>query len=220
MLDNKGEFADRRVVIVDDNRNFRELLRAMLRNFGVRRTDSFDDAEGVLPFLRQNRVDLMMIDLVMPDTACFDLVRALRRDATVLNRAMPVVLFTAHASRTAVLSAVTAGMDDVIVKPASPRTVFEHAHRLLARPPRYISGLDGYVGPDVAARLRGTVKRPEQERARAGRLAPIGSPRRHRSVTERVPAPPTPVPAVVGQITPVPGLGGARQDSDPAFMLV
>jgi len=51
------DFADRRVVVVDDNRNFQQVMRVMLRSFGFRRIDVIAEADHFLKVV-QRALDL------------------------------------------------------------------------------------------------------------------------------------------------------------------
>jgi DNA-binding response OmpR family regulator len=160
------DLAGLRVAVVDDSRNFRDLLRMILRSFGVRRVDALAAPDDVVPFLSQNQIDVVFVDLVLPGTNGIRLARQIRHATGVLKREAPIVLVTGHASRAAVVAAVAAGIDDILAKPLSPRTVHSHLHRLLTRPARYVAGADGYFGPDLAERRHALLARLSADRRR------------------------------------------------------
>ena len=166
------DIAGYRVAVVDDNRNFRELLRTMLRAFGVRRVDSLAEPDDVIPFLCQNYIDLIFIDLVMPGVDGIRLAREIRHKPGIAKRNAPIVLVTGHASRATVVKAVAAGIDDIVVKPVSPQTILGRARRLLLKPPAYVAGFDGYYGPDVAERRRAVERRLSDDRWRLMKVPP------------------------------------------------
>lgn len=166
------DLAGFRVAVVDDNRNFRDLLRAMLRAFGVRRVDSIAEPDELIPFLCQNYVDLVFLDLIMPGVDGIQLAREIRHKTGVAKRAMPIVLVTGHASRATVVKAVAAGIDDIIVKPVSPQTILRRSRRLLLKPPQYVAGLDGYFGPDTVERRQAVERRLSADRWRLLKAQP------------------------------------------------
>lgn len=166
------DLAGFRVAVVDDNRNFRDLLRAMLRAFGVRRVDSIAEPDELIPFLCQNYVDLVFLDLIMPGVDGIQLAREIRHKTGVAKRAMPIVLVTGHASRATVVKAVAAGIDDIIVKPVSPQTILRRSRRLLLKPPHYVAGLDGYFGPDTVERRQAVERRLSADRWRLLKAQP------------------------------------------------
>lgn len=149
MVDSVAHHAERRLIVIDDNRNFQNLMRTILRHLGFRSVEVFGDPVAAKTYVAQNQIDLVFVDISMP---AFDGVRwigAVRVDPTVRNRMMPIVVVSGHTSRAVVQAAVNAGADDVLSKPISPRTLHDRALRLLDRPPRYVERANGYVGPDL-----------------------------------------------------------------------
>ena len=149
MADSVAHHAERRLIVIDDNRNFQHLMRTILRHLGFRSVEVFGDPVAAKAYVAQNHVDLVFVDISMP---AFDGVRwigAIRVDPAVRNRMMPIVVVSGHTSRAVVQAAVNAGADDVLSKPISPRTLHDRALRLLDRPQRYVERANGYVGPDL-----------------------------------------------------------------------
>ncbi len=154
-------FADVRVCVVDDNRNFQNLFRTLLRGLGVRRVDLFGDPAEALSFVAATPVDITFVDLVMPDQNGIEWVRRARRAALLANPIMPIALVSGHVDRRVLTAAVHAGVDDILVKPLSPATLFRHIRRLLSHPIPYVRGSDGYFGPDMRL-LRAKPKQVEE----------------------------------------------------------
>jgi CheY-like chemotaxis protein len=152
-------FAERRVLVLDDNKNFQRVMRTILRAVGFRRVDVLSEAPEVLPMLVHQHMDLAFIDMVLggsrTDPDGLGLIEDIRHAPDIINRAMPIVLVTGHASRSVVTRAMTCGADHVLAKPLSPSTVLKAVTALLAAGPRYVRGEAGYFGPDLdAARMR------------------------------------------------------------------
>ena len=67
------------LVIIDDNREFREVLELLLpRRFDVEVRKTFSDAESALAHLRDHPADLVLVDYKMPDMNGIDFIRASR----------------------------------------------------------------------------------------------------------------------------------------------
>lgn len=144
-----ANFADVRVCVVDDNRNFQNLFRTLLRGMGFRRVDVFGEASTARAFVTQTPIDLAFVDLVMPGESGIDWIRGLRRSGDLANPVMPIALVSGHVDRRVLEAAVQAGVDDVLVKPLSPAALFRHAQRMLQHPAAYVRGAGGYFGPDL-----------------------------------------------------------------------
>ena len=103
------------ILIVDDDPVQRRLLEAMVRRFG-HEAEMRDGGEAGLQRLEATdlpSIDLLILDLVMPDLDGMGVLMQLR--ARKIN--VPVVVQTAHGSIEAVISAMRAGAHDFVVKP-------------------------------------------------------------------------------------------------------
>ena len=105
------------VLIVDDDPVQRRLLEAMIQRFGYRTTvvESGDAACKLLVGPQAERIDAVILDLVMPDLDGLGVLARLR-EASV---SVPVIVQTAHGGIDNVVSAIRSGATDFVVKPAS-----------------------------------------------------------------------------------------------------
>lgn len=116
-----------RVVIADDERPARSLLRAMLTNFAdVNIVGEAENGSEAIELIERTRPDLALLDLQMPEVDGLGVVRLLRKDR------MPLVAFvTAHdqyAVRAFELNAV-----DYLLKPVDPARLRETLNRAQER---------------------------------------------------------------------------------------
>ncbi|MDQ0396482.1 sigma-54-dependent transcriptional regulator [Labrys monachus] len=100
------------VLIADDDPVQRRLLEAMVRRFGYHARLA-DGGEAALREIEAGRIDLVILDLVMPDLDGMGVLGRLRAKGI----AVPVIVQTAHGSIDAVISAMRAGAADFVVKP-------------------------------------------------------------------------------------------------------
>ena len=102
------------ILLVDDDPVQRRLLEAMVRRFGYAAIVT-DGGEAALAALTQGRerIDLVILDLVMPEVDGLAVLRRMRESGI----ATPVVVQTAHGSIEAVVTAMRAGAVDFVVKP-------------------------------------------------------------------------------------------------------
>lgn len=87
------------------------------------------DGASCLAIARQDRPDLVLLDLDLPDISGLDVLRALRRDT--LCRDIPVIALTATAAPAERLAAFAAGADDVMDRPANERVLLARLRNLL-----------------------------------------------------------------------------------------
>jgi DNA-binding NtrC family response regulator len=103
------------ILIVDDDPVQRRLLEAMARRFGYEAETADSGEAGVARMEAADRppVDLVVLDLVMPDLDGMGVLTRMRQRAI----AIPAIVQTAHGSIEAVISAMRAGAYDFVVKP-------------------------------------------------------------------------------------------------------
>ncbi len=103
------------ILIVDDDPIQRRLLEAMTRRFGyeVETLDSGEAALARLQAIDRPPVNLLILDLVMPDLDGMGVLARIRQR----DIAVPAIVQTAHGSIEAVISAMRAGAIDFVVKP-------------------------------------------------------------------------------------------------------
>jgi DNA-binding response OmpR family regulator len=181
-------------VLFRSNRNFQNLFRTLLRGMGFRRVDVFADPIEARTFVADTPVDITFVDLVMPRQSGIDWVRTVRRSTLLANPTMPITLVSGHIDRRVLEAAVNAGVDDILVKPLAPATLYHHALRLLHHPIPYVRGPDGYFGPNLRALMAKSPRetasapsasaahRPEQRTRGYARTVPgLNVETRHRS---------------------------------------
>ena len=107
------------ILLADDDPVERRLLEAAVNRMGFRSVQA-EDGEGALAALERERIDVVLLDLVMPNLDGMAVLEKLKRRAATGAHVPPVVVQTARGSIDAVVSAMRAGAVDFVVKPASP----------------------------------------------------------------------------------------------------
>jgi DNA-binding response OmpR family regulator len=116
------------ILVVDDSENVVELVVAMLSAQKYRVDSASDAAEG-MKYLQSQRPDLIITDLMMPDTDGFEFVRRVRQ---LLGQTfIPVVMFTASNNEADRVKALNNGADDFITKPINRHELIARVRNLL-----------------------------------------------------------------------------------------
>jgi CheY-like chemotaxis protein len=110
----------RHVLVVDDSKSARLMLRKMLQGFSLT-VDTVDSAEEALNYLRAQRPDAIFMDHTMPGMDGLTAVRQIRGDPA--NAAMPVAMYTSKEEAGYLEEAQAAGAIGVLIKPAMPETL-------------------------------------------------------------------------------------------------
>ncbi len=88
----------------------------------------------VLAAQRENAFDLAILDVGLPDTTGFEVLKALRADPA--GRQLPVIFLTARAEEIDRILGLELGADDYVTKPFSPREVAARVRAILRREAR------------------------------------------------------------------------------------
>jgi signal transduction histidine kinase/CheY-like chemotaxis protein len=132
------------VLIVDDEPDARELLRVMLTHTNARISEAESAAEALRMF-DEDRPDIVLADVAMPDQDGYALMRAIRGRAGGEGRVRAIAV-SAYARREDRQRALKAGFNDHVCKPVDPNELFDALERVWVRraPP-----LLEDAGPDV-----------------------------------------------------------------------
>jgi len=106
----------KRILIVDDNEQIREIIGEMLESFGYEYEMASDGIEALAKVKLD--VDLVLCDVIMPKMDGFEVVRRIRNQNEF--RDLPIIMVTSLASKEDRLRAVESGANDFIVKPIDP----------------------------------------------------------------------------------------------------
>jgi DNA-binding response OmpR family regulator len=118
------------IAVVEDEEDIRAVVCAALKRdrFRVR---EFADGKGFLGSLRADRPDLVVLDLMLPDTDGFAICRSIRGDAALSKT--PVIMLTARAEEADRVLGLELGADDYVVKPFSPKELVARVKAVLRR---------------------------------------------------------------------------------------
>jgi DNA-binding response OmpR family regulator len=117
-----------RLLIVEDDRELRTALTALLKQSGYE-VDALSDGREALNSLLARDYDLAIIDLMLPGMSGLALVRSLRRQLCGL----PILIVTARDSLEDRVSGLDAGADDYLVKPFEMPELEARVRALLRR---------------------------------------------------------------------------------------
>ncbi|MBP2311367.1 response regulator [Azospirillum soli] len=118
------------LLVVDDDREIRSLVAQFLTRHGYRVTGVKDGAE-MMRALETARVDLIVLDLMLPGEDGLSLCRRLR--ATPDTAQTPVIMLTAMGEETDRIVGLEMGADDYLAKPFSPRELLARIKAVLRR---------------------------------------------------------------------------------------
>lgn len=117
-----------KILIVDDDPHIRALMRLYLKNEGFE-TDEADNGADALSVLEGSRIDLVILDIMMPRMDGWDLCREIRhRDSDI-----PLLMVTAKGESGQKVKGFLLGTDDYLTKPFDPVELVMRVKALLKR---------------------------------------------------------------------------------------
>jgi two-component system, cell cycle response regulator DivK len=119
----------KRILVVEDQEDDRQIIRDMLAGSGYAITEA-EDGEQALAAVAKERPDLILMEIQLPSMDGYEAMRRIRTDPALLS--IPIIAVTSFAPRGEEQKARAAGCDHFVPKPYSPR-------ELLAKIRQYIS---------------------------------------------------------------------------------
>ncbi len=119
-----------KILIVDDDVDTLRLVGLMLQRQGYQITAA-TSAEQCLGKAFEERPDVILLDVMMPDMDGYEVTRRLRKNPATLHT--PILLFTAKTQLDDKVAGFEAGADDYLTKPTHPAELQAHIRALLTR---------------------------------------------------------------------------------------
>jgi DNA-binding response OmpR family regulator len=119
-----------KILIVDDEEDILELVRYNLAREGYQTLCAAGGQEA-LKLVRQTAIDLMVLDLMLPDVDGLEVARQLKADSRSAD--LPIVMLTAKGEEADIITGLELGADDYITKPFSPKILLARVKAVLRR---------------------------------------------------------------------------------------
>jgi DNA-binding response OmpR family regulator len=104
----------KKILLIEDDADLFSLLKYNLEKEGFSLT-GLQTGRGALDLCRQVRPDLILLDIMLPDSDGLDLCKGIRKDPELAST--PVIFLTARASETDRIVGLEIGANDYVVKP-------------------------------------------------------------------------------------------------------
>lgn len=122
------------ILVVDDEVALADLIEFYLKGEGYQ-VYKFYNGQDALACVANTRIDLALLDVMLPDIDGFEVCRRIRKEHT-----FPVVMLTAKGEELDKITGLTIGADDYITKPFRPLEVMARVKAQLRRYTRYNTG--------------------------------------------------------------------------------
>lgn len=115
------------LLFIEDDDGIRVALGLALEDEGYTVHEAVDGGSGLVAF-GEHEIDLVLLDLRLPDMSGFDVCRSIRADSIV-----PIIIITAQTDTHDMVAGLEAGADDYVTKPVVPKELAARIRALLRR---------------------------------------------------------------------------------------
>jgi two-component system catabolic regulation response regulator CreB len=116
-----------RILIVEDEPAIADTIQYALETDGFQ-TKLLSSGQPVLPYLSEEKVDLIVLDIGLPDVNGLELCKKIR-----LTHTLPIIFLTARSEEIDRVVGLEIGADDYVTKPFSPRELSARVRAVLRR---------------------------------------------------------------------------------------
>ncbi|HDX9630207.1 TPA: response regulator transcription factor [Bacillus cereus] len=125
-----------KILIVDDDKEIRNLISVYLENEGLK-TQKAEDAIEALELLEEKRFDLIILDVMMPNMDGIEACMKIREE-----RNMPIIMLSAKSEDIDKIQGLATGADDYLSKPFNPLELIARVKSQLRRFKKYNTNAD------------------------------------------------------------------------------
>ena len=170
------------VAILAANPALNSVLAMVMAGDSRLRVRSFESEAELFAYMGIAPLDLLVVDFDREGRPAYEMVEAIRLDTRFVSRDLPVIALTRGITPPMSHQSISAGIDEVLVKPRSPR---HHLQRVQARLiNRSVIGLlgSGYRGPERRDRVPMQKPQPQPTRRNTDNVVPLFPDRRKPSL--------------------------------------
>jgi len=148
-----------RILVVDDNHHMINIVKTLLRGFGIKSFYECRDAVEAFDLFRSEPIDFIIVDYQMDILDGCDFIRLVRTADDSPNQYIPIIMLTAYSERSKVESARDAGVTEFLCKPVTAIELYKKVSSVINAPRSFVR-TSGYFGPDRRRIIKNSYKGP------------------------------------------------------------
>ncbi|MGK2227727.1 MAG: two-component system phosphate regulon response regulator PhoB [Devosia sp.] len=137
----------------------------------------FESEVELIAFMRVSPIHMLVCDFDREGRPAYEMVESIRLNGDLLSQEVPVIALTRHVTPPMRHQAISAGIDEVIIKPMSPRYLFQRI-QIRLRTRSVVGTLGGYRGPERRNRIFAPIPTPQPARRASDNVVPLFPDRR------------------------------------------
>ena len=160
------------VAIIAASPALSSLLAMVVAGDSKLRVRQFDNELALIAYMRLAPLDMLVCDFDRDGRPAYELVEAIRLNNDLVSRDVPVIALTRAVTPPMRHQAISAGIDEVIIKPMSPRHLLQRVQSRL-RTRSVVGVFGGYLGPERRNRLMTPLPIPLPTRRETDNVVPL-----------------------------------------------
>lgn len=134
-------------LVVDDNANMVQIVKTILKSFGVIHIYEASDVAEAFSLVRQYAIDIVLLDYNLGFMDGVEFVKMMRTAADSPNPYLPIIMLTAYTEHHRVEAARDAGVTEFCAKPVTANEIYRKIAEVIERPRAFVR-TNSYFGPD------------------------------------------------------------------------
>lgn len=136
-----------RVLIVDDNHHMINIVKTIVRGFGVKELFDARDPVEAFDILRSTQLDIVITDFAMEPINGCEFIQLIRTADDSPNPYIPIIMLTAYSEKSKVEAARDAGVNEFCAKPVTATELYRKVGAVINTPRSFVR-TSNYFGPD------------------------------------------------------------------------
>lgn len=159
------------VLVVDDNPHMRSIVVAILRGVDIGIVQEASDGADAMEVMRGGAPDIVIVDLNMFPIDGLEFTKMIRTEVDSPYPFIPIIMMTGHTERSKVTAARDSGVNELVAKPISAKTLLDRIVAVIDRPRSFVQ-TTAYTGPcrrrgGGGKEFAGKLRRKSDNRAKA-----------------------------------------------------
>ncbi len=134
-------------LIVEDSQHMRQIIKTILRGFGVTKIYDFADPADGLEAIITRPVDIIILDYKLPTLDGLEFVEMVRNANDSRSQYVPIIMLSAYTDKGTVEKARDVGVTEFLGKPISAQKLYVYIVSCITKPRDFVRS-PTYFGPD------------------------------------------------------------------------
>jgi DNA-binding response OmpR family regulator len=135
-----------RILVADEDVELARVLRSALHTMGFEQVQLMRSGQEAFYAIQNEAVDFLITEWNTQHMDGVRLVEQIRKDPSSKRPTLPILMLTGRAEQSDVTAARDAGVNEYVVKPFSPKSIYNRLERLIEKPRPFVLSQD-FVGP-------------------------------------------------------------------------